>query len=564
MGWMAWDLMRGLDVALARPGADKERVILLGSVAGGGDIAAVTAALDDRFTCVVPFNFGGPQPETKYPLPADADKTFNYVGGGSWESTRNLRNSALSGFLPWTIVASVAPRKVIHAHEFSWDRDRDPVWKRYQKVWGFYNAADGLAFTTGTGVIQGNDPTASHCNNIGSVHRKSIYTALKKWFDIPIPDKDSKERRTADELKCWTAEAIKELKPRALGEVLGEMARDQWIDESVTRRPQDPPPNMDRFGGLVVADHGYLFGFDGQPAIDDITAVGSVRIRKLRFGERLTADARSPQPIRATVLTPTILRTKGPLPAAVCICTNGTSAFVETRSKAIAELLRNDLAVVLVQLHGTGIERPSDARGRTSSFESIHSALEVSGWELRRGHWTNSDWTSRLLKQVAEIDSKRLVLWGEGMASNRGTDLEAGRPHGTTEPTLAEPLPSTIATTLALAGDDRSRFKAVVARGGLLSFRSVFESPFVHVPHDSLPINVFRAGDLPELWTRLAPKPLRLEGLVDGTNRRVTAARLEQTLKPVREAYKKGELVLKEEYSPDAEIAKWIIEQLKK
>ncbi|HVK10567.1 MAG TPA: acetylxylan esterase, partial [Gemmataceae bacterium] len=52
IGWMAWDLMRGLDVVLARPGADKDRVILLGSVAGGGDPAAVTAALDPRVKCV--------------------------------------------------------------------------------------------------------------------------------------------------------------------------------------------------------------------------------------------------------------------------------------------------------------------------------------------------------------------------------------------------------------------------------------------------------------------------------------------------------------------------------
>jgi hypothetical protein len=49
MGWMVWDLMRGLDMLLSRPVIDKDRVILLGSVAGGGDPAAVTAALDLGF-----------------------------------------------------------------------------------------------------------------------------------------------------------------------------------------------------------------------------------------------------------------------------------------------------------------------------------------------------------------------------------------------------------------------------------------------------------------------------------------------------------------------------------
>ena len=77
MGWMVWDLMRGVDLLLARPGIDKDRIILLGAVAGGGDPAAVTAALDPRVTAVVPFNFGGPQPE--YAVPDDPDAGFQLV-----------------------------------------------------------------------------------------------------------------------------------------------------------------------------------------------------------------------------------------------------------------------------------------------------------------------------------------------------------------------------------------------------------------------------------------------------------------------------------------------------
>ena len=42
------------------------------------------AALDPRIQCLVPFNFGGPQPESRFPLPEDAEWSFNYMGGGSW------------------------------------------------------------------------------------------------------------------------------------------------------------------------------------------------------------------------------------------------------------------------------------------------------------------------------------------------------------------------------------------------------------------------------------------------------------------------------------------------
>jgi hypothetical protein len=37
MKWMVWDLMRGIDLLLERPDIDKDRVIMLGAVAGGGD-----------------------------------------------------------------------------------------------------------------------------------------------------------------------------------------------------------------------------------------------------------------------------------------------------------------------------------------------------------------------------------------------------------------------------------------------------------------------------------------------------------------------------------------------
>ncbi|MEO1994794.1 MAG: acetylxylan esterase, partial [Planctomycetaceae bacterium] len=93
MGWMVWDLMRGVDLLLERPDVDPTRIMLLGAVAGGGDPAAVTAALDRSITAAVPFNFGGPQPETRFPLPADAEQTFNYLGGAYWEGTRNLRRT---------------------------------------------------------------------------------------------------------------------------------------------------------------------------------------------------------------------------------------------------------------------------------------------------------------------------------------------------------------------------------------------------------------------------------------------------------------------------------------
>ncbi len=87
---------------------------------GGGDPAGVTAALDPRVTAVAPFNFGGPQPD--FAIPADAERDFYYFGVPEWESTRCLRLGARDGFAHWLIVGAVAPRRLIYAHEFAWDR----------------------------------------------------------------------------------------------------------------------------------------------------------------------------------------------------------------------------------------------------------------------------------------------------------------------------------------------------------------------------------------------------------------------------------------------------------
>ena len=128
MGWMAYDLSRGVDFLLAQPGIDRRRIIFVSEPAGGGDVAAVTMALDGRSAGGVITCFGGPQPESPYPLPKHAEQNFEYAGSGSWESTRNLRLAARDGFAHWLIVAAPAPRRLIYNHEFYWDRENDPVW----------------------------------------------------------------------------------------------------------------------------------------------------------------------------------------------------------------------------------------------------------------------------------------------------------------------------------------------------------------------------------------------------------------------------------------------------
>jgi len=556
MGWMVWDLMRGLDVVLARPGADKERVILLGAVAGGGDPAAVTAALDPRIQCVVPFNFGGPQPETRYPLPEDAETWFNYAGSGSWESTRNLRDSAAKGFLPWVIVSSVAPRKVIHAHEFSWDRDRDPVWKRYQKVWGFYDSTDNLSFTTGTGQIQVNDDKASHCTNIGPIHRKGIYAALKKWFDIPVPEKEAKDRRSAEELRCWTPEAERELKPKPLHEVLAGMAEAQTTESRkrlLALRTEKRPSHLWQDVAITNRLKSFVMSGSGpQQTNEEMLRNFHATWHRMKVTPGYWFNV--------LVLRPKAADTKKKVPVVWCVCQEGAHEFLRNRSSAVATLTGSGISVAIPDLTGTGSERLGNSRGRSDSATSYSSGTQMIGESLLGNRLSDAHWAVWDITGPQNEEPGRNVFWGESFSSPIKPDGVLAIPLELSQPELAEPLGPTIVSLLALDFPP----KAVIARGGLVSYRSALDSPLVHVPHDALPVNVFRAGDLPDVWAHLAPKPLRLEGLVDGTNRRVTGEKLAKALQPVTDAYKKGGLVVKEDYTPDAELAKWIIEQLKK
>ena len=155
----------------------------------------------------------------------DAEATFNYAGSGSFESTRNLRRSAGDGFLPWVIVGSIAPRPLVYAHEFAWDRPRDPVWKRFERIWGFYGAGERLDAIHGSGSVRGRPPEATHCTHVGRLHRRKLDPIFLRWFDIRVtPEDEHSAPRETDELRVMTPALERELNPKRLCELLPELA----------------------------------------------------------------------------------------------------------------------------------------------------------------------------------------------------------------------------------------------------------------------------------------------------------------------------------------------------
>ena len=557
---LAADLMCGVSVLLAQKGVDPKKIILLGAVAGGGDPAGYTAAFDERIDCVVPFNFGGPQPETRYPLPDDAETWFNYAGGGSWESTRNIAGSAADGSLPWVIVGSVAPRKLIHAHEFSWDRERDPVWKRYEKIWGFYDVRDNLAFAHGGGTIRVDNAEATHCNNIGRVHRKLIHEAFRKWYGIDVtPEKEFSQRRDPAELRCWTDEWRQKLQAEPLHEVLSREAhaeiaaarevfddeRDPVLLRTLLRGIWDRHANgeSNEFSPLEVKESA-----SARETIDQISLRRA--LVRPKGGNDLPVLLILPAGSKANT-HPTVL----------AVAFGGKAAFLKHRNAEIARLLDAGVAVCLADLRGCGETGGSD-RGQQSET-TAHSSTELMlGGTMLGKRVQDLRAVVAWLRGHFRVDRSQIALWGDSFTEPLAADATFKYPRRIdNRPSESDPMGSLVVLLAALADEE---IKAVYAHGGIASYRSVLESPFVQLPHDCVVPGVFATGDLPELVAALAPRPLRLERLVDGVNRIVTEDKLKVTYERAIERYEvenaDGKLAIQPSRTSPAE---WLIEQLK-
>jgi dienelactone hydrolase len=505
MGWMVHDLMCGIDVLLQRPGIDKGRIIVLGSVAGGGDPAAVLAALDPRVSAVVPFNFGGAQPETKYPLPPDAERTFNYMGGGSWESTRNLRLSACDGFLPWLIVAAAAPRPLIYAHEFAWDEEHDPVWRRFQKIYSFYDARDKLAAMHGRGSVSGKPPDATHCNNIGTVHRTDIHPLFKKWFGIDAVE--YQKRLPAEELLCLTAAAKDRFKPRLAHQLINQEA-----DHMAFLRRDGLRPVQTVLQKLLSWHQGIQV--PRGPITETVTEGNGI---KHRYRTLVIRHADEPR-VAVPLLWLQPAKANGKTPVVVAVAQAGKAGFLKHRADVIVQLLYSGVAVCLPDLRGTGEMRPRDAgRGRTGS-DTAYSATELMHGKTLLGRQVQE--LLLVMEALRDQGAGPIALWGDSFAPVNTPDAKLAVPYDADgpQPKLGEPMGGLVVLLTALYAP-KDAVRAVHIHGCLVRYRSALASPFIHVPHDAFVPGMAAVTDVGEIAMAIG-QPVGIEAAIDAQNRR--------------------------------------------
>ena len=363
-GWTAWDVIRSVDFLYERPEVDKDKIVLLGSVAGGGEIVGVAAALDPRITAVAPFNY---------------DQGHVRVHGDS-------PGQIAGQFSPWLVAASVAPRKFIRAFEFGWEGAEEPdypsLWfdgmARSQKVWGLY-ASDNLASAQGYGLIRLSMERVSHCFSIGPQQRAGLYPHLQRWFQIPYPSaedlrilpdselstnpvreearqQEAARRRPLSELVSITPATAEEIKRRAMHEIAYDLGQEQLRAARTGR-------------GVTLA----RLRKELKPMLGDIEPNGNAQAQS--FGRRsiggVQAEALSIT-VEDGIAVPMLVISPGKrkAPAVVAIAQEGKERFLENRAKEIASLLRSGIAVCLPEVRGTGETAPG-TRADGGAFHRI-------------------------------------------------------------------------------------------------------------------------------------------------------------------------------------------------
>ena len=363
MGWMAWDLMRGVDLLLSRPGIDRDRIILLGAVAGGGDPAAVTAALDPRVTAVVPFNFGGPQPDTPSPTTPSGISTGSAAPSGNRPGAcgcgarrlrpvgdRRVRGAAAADLRPRVRLGPGArPGLAAAPEDLRLLRRRRPPGRR-----------------RGPGHPQG---------HAAGEHPLQQHRPVPPQQDLPDP-----------------GALVRHADPRGVQQ---EAGGGRAAVPDAGGGPGAPAAAASRAGGggggpagvrarrrlarLGPEERRRRLREDWARLLGDVEPKADPKVRRLgeRYGdatvERIVLDVGRGVVVPVLLLVPPHGPEARP-PVVLGLSQDGKQAFLAERSGAIAELLGGGAAVCLVDVRGTGETRPRDGSRRYNGAAAAISA----------------------------------------------------------------------------------------------------------------------------------------------------------------------------------------------
>jgi dienelactone hydrolase len=562
--WAAWDILRAVDYLHARSDIDHGRIVLLGSVAGGGEPSALAAAMDPRITAVVPFNY---------------DQGHVRVHGDS-------PGQIAGQFSPWFLAASIAPRKFVRAFEFGWEgaeeADHPTLWidgmSRSQMVWGFFGARENLAAAQAYGLIRLSMERVSHCFSIGPQQRRDLYPIFQRWFGIPHPSQrdlailpdselstnpqreearrqEAMRRRPHAELMSIPPVLSTVLPRRHLHQIAHALGENQLQAARVSRRNLSAEMRRERLRQQL------------KPILGDIepTVQPGVETIWRRSFDGIEAEALS-LAVEDGIQVPLLLLRPaglGRTPVVAAITHHGKSRFHESRAEEIERLVTAGIAVCLPDVRGTGETSPSSEQ-RDGGPRHAMAQMEFDlGKNLLGARLRDLRTVLSYLRTRDDIDGSRMAIWGESFALPNPADLLLDELESEAGPQIqhrAQPMGAHLALLAALYEED---VRAIVARGGLAGYLSLLDHSFVYVPFEEIIHGVLRVGDIADLAAAIAPRALRIERCVNGRNILLNPIALETTFLPTREAYRESHASDRQTIQVDpSDVATWLVHQL--
>jgi hypothetical protein len=311
-------------------------------------------------------------------------------------------------------------------------------------------------------------------------------------------------------------------------------------------------------------DWSRLLGTVDPPAEVKAVSRGKQRVGEVQL-ERLTLEVEPGVVVPVLLLTPPGKTEQRP-PVVVALALGGKAAFLKHRAPALAGLLQAGVAVCLPDVRGTGETRPDDGRGRNSLATAHAASAWMLGETLVGARLRDLRAVLRHLRGRKDVDASRLALWGESFAAVNSSQRNLAVPlDAEPVPDLAEPLGGLLTLFGALFEED---IKAIHIDGGLAGYQTLLSSPFVYVPADSTVPGALTAGDLCDVAAALAPRPVRLTGLVDGLNRTLMTEAVQAMYEPARAAYRSADAAKHLRIEPAASAEepawRWLLGQLRR
>jgi hypothetical protein len=141
------------------------------------------------------------------------------------------------------------------------------------------------------------------------------------------------------------------------------------------------------------------------------------------------------------------------------------------------------------------------------------------------------------LRTRDDLDARRISLWGDSVTPPNppDTNFQIPRDDDDVLPRSPEPLGGLLALFAALYEED---VQSIYVHGGLAGFELVLMKHLALMPHDAVVPGALTAGDLCDVVAALAPRRVRLEGMVDGWNRTLSAPDLTSAYQSAATSYR--------------------------